>query len=153
MSFWVVGATVVAGAISGDAAANAGEKGHAAALVNKALNDVAASQKIASGQRAAIEERRQADLVASRALVVGSAQGASDDLERLTADIFAEGEYRASVAMYEAETEAQNIKTAGDRELQAQKARQSGMREAAVATTLSSTIQAFGSYKAAGAKK
>lgn len=153
MSFWVVGATVVAGAISGDASANAGEKGHAAALVNKALNDVAASQKIASGQRAAIEERRQADLVASRALVVGSAQGASDDLERLTADIFAEGEYRASVAMYEAETEAQNIKTAGDRELQAQKARQSGMREAAVATTLSSTIQAFGSYKAAGAKK
>lgn len=62
----------------------------------------------ASSQRRAIEERRQARLVASRALAVGAATGGALDPTVVNAisGIEGEGEYRALTALFEGEEAA-----------------------------------------------
>jgi len=92
----------------------AGREAYSRGLSQKAINEVAAGQAVAAGQRVAIEERRQAELTASRAVAVAAAGGAADDIDSLIADIDKEGEYRANVALYEAETEAERIKFQGE---------------------------------------
>lgn len=81
--------------------------------IQKALNEVAAGQVVAIGQRRALEEKRQAELMAKRALAIGAAGGHAADMTRLIADINGEGAYRAGVALYEAETEAERLKLEG----------------------------------------
>ena len=81
--------------------------------IQKSLNEVAAGQSIAMGQRAAEEETRQAEIIASRAVAVAAAGGASADIGNLIADIKGEGAYRASLAMYEAETQSEQLKYQG----------------------------------------
>ena len=81
--------------------------------VQKALNEVAAGQAKAIGQMGAREETRKAEIMASRAVAVAAAGGASEDINHLIADIKGEGAYRASLAMYEAETEAENLRYQG----------------------------------------
>ncbi|MGD9382202.1 MAG: hypothetical protein PVI03_07135 [Candidatus Thorarchaeota archaeon] len=76
-------------------------------------NEIAAGQVIAVGQRKALEQKRQAELMASRALAVSAAGGAAQDMDNIIADIHGEGLYRANVAMYEAETEAENLRFEG----------------------------------------
>lgn len=64
---------------------------------------------VASSQRAAIEQRRQTDLVQSRALAVAAASGggASDPtIVNLIGKTAGEGAYRASTALYEGEAQA-----------------------------------------------
>ncbi len=73
--------------------------------------DGQASNDRASSQRKAIDERRQAKLVNSRALAVSAASGASTDdptVVNLMAGISGEGEYRALSALYDGETSAQS---------------------------------------------
>lgn len=68
-----------------------------------------AGQDRAASQRRAIEERRQARLVQSRAQAVAAASGAGAldaDVVRNIADIEGEGEYRALTALYEGEDSA-----------------------------------------------
>ncbi len=79
----------------------------------KIFDEIAAGQTIAVGQRRALEERRQAKLIASRAIAVAAAGGASQDIDNLIADIEGEGVYRASIAMYEAESEAEKLRFSG----------------------------------------
>ena len=70
---------------------------------------------IAVSQRQALEERRQADLVASRALAVAAASGAgvSDPtVVDLLARTRGEGVYRANVALYEGEARARSMRIA-----------------------------------------
>lgn len=71
-----------------------------------------AGQERATAQRAAIEERRRAGLLESRARAVAakSGGGVSDpSVIDLIGDISAEGEYRALTRMYEGETAAQSL--------------------------------------------
>lgn len=92
--------------------------------------DVQAGQTQASSQRDAIEQRRQARLVQSRALAVAAASGGGADdpgVVNIISDIAGEGEYRAMTALYNGDTEAaglrgqatarrkeaKNVKTAG----------------------------------------
>lgn len=110
---------VTIGLIAGGTILQAGaqqQEGYALASrgkVQKALNEVAATQVIATGQRKALDEKRQAELMASRAIAVAAAGGATQDIDHLLADISSEGIYRANVAMYEAETESETLKYEG----------------------------------------
>lgn len=72
----------------------------------------AAMQTRASGQRAAMEEKRQAEIMASRAIAVAAASGgdtSDPSISKVIADIQGEGAYRAAVAMYNAEDEAKKL--------------------------------------------
>lgn len=68
---------------------------------------------IAIGQRQAIEENRQATLVASRALAVAAASGggvSDPTMVRMISSARGEGAYRANVALYEGEAKARQMK-------------------------------------------
>lgn len=70
---------------------------------------------VAASQRQALEERRQADLVASRALAVAAASGAGVS-DPTVVDIISrtkgEGHYRAAVALYEGEERSRSMRVA-----------------------------------------
>ena len=76
----------------------------------------AAQETVAAGQRAALEERRNAEILASRAIAVAAAGGRSGDASaaKIVTDIQGEGAYRAAVAMYDAEEQAKKIKFEGN---------------------------------------
>jgi hypothetical protein len=76
-------------------------------------NKAAAIQTEASGQIAARDIRRQTELVASRAIAVAAAGGYSDDITNLLADIDGEGNYRASIELYNYGTEAERLRHEG----------------------------------------
>jgi len=99
--------------LSAGAQLSAGKKRAKRGRIQRAINEVAAGQTIATGQRVSLEQKRQAELMASRAVAVAAAGGAAQDIDNLIADIHGEGAYRANVAMYEAETEAENLKFQG----------------------------------------
>lgn len=72
-----------------------------------------ATQEIAAAQRQAHEEKRRAKLIASRALAIAGASGgsASDPtVVNMLADLEGEGAYRASVAIYEGEERARQMR-------------------------------------------
>ena len=79
-------------------------------------DEIAAGQAIAIGQRKGFEAQRQAKLLASRAVAIASAGGAGQDIDHLIADIEGEGIYRSSLAMFEAESEAERLKFKGELE-------------------------------------
>lgn len=124
-----------------------GRKAHEAGLTQKALNDVAATQAIAAGQRKGFKAKKDAELLAGRVVALAAMQGASQDIDRVTSAIYQEGEYNQAKAMYEAETDAENIRYEG--ELAAQKGR--GASKAAgmqnIATALSGAAS-VATYKA-----
>lgn len=68
---------------------------------------------IAISQRQAVEEHRQANLVASRALAVAAASGggvSDPTIVRIIANARGEGTYRANVALYEGEARARQLR-------------------------------------------
>ena len=72
-----------------------------------------AKEAVAAGQRAMLEERRQKRLIASRALAVASASGGGafdPSVINIIGDIDGEGAYRESVAMYQGEQEALDLR-------------------------------------------
>ena len=77
-------------------------------------NQIAAQQTEARGQMSAMEETRLAEMTASRAVAVAAAGGHVQDIIPLLADIDGEGMYRASVAMFESETEAERLRFEGE---------------------------------------
>jgi hypothetical protein len=80
----------------------------------QSFNEIAAGQMRAVGQRAALEEGRQAEIIASRAVAVAAAGGSVSDITHLIADIYGEGAYRASVALHDAETQARRLEFEGE---------------------------------------
>lgn len=76
-------------------------------------NKMAAKTVEVSGQISALDALRQAKLMASRAVAVAAAGGYSDDITNLIADIDGEGAYKASVALYEAGSEAERLRHEG----------------------------------------
>ncbi len=74
-----------------------------------------AGQERASAQRAAIEERRQASFVASKAQARGAASGAGGPgLVNILGGIGEEGEFRALSALFEGEESALRLETQAD---------------------------------------
>lgn len=93
----------------------AGERSKVAGEFNAIELERQAGIAIALGQRSALEEQRQADIAASRALAVAAASGAgvSDPtIVRLLAATKGEGTYRASIALYEGEERARQLRIA-----------------------------------------
>lgn len=82
-----------------------GNASNAAASYEAKQLDAQAMTERASGQRAAIEETRQAELVQSRARAVGAASGGGVDAA-LAGAIAQEGKYRSLVSMWEGEERA-----------------------------------------------
>jgi len=77
----------------------------------------AAGQAIATSQRDAIEQRRQARLLQSRAIAISGASGASvtdPTVLNLIGDIAGQGSYRAAVALYQGEDKARQLNMAAD---------------------------------------
>jgi hypothetical protein len=75
--------------------------------------EVNAGQELASSQRTAMEEERQARFAESRALAVAAASGggASDPtVQKIISDISGMGAYRKSVALYEGEERARQMR-------------------------------------------
>ncbi len=75
--------------------------------------DRQAGRVLAIAQRRAIEERRVGDIAASRALAVAAASGggvSDPTVVKLLADTKGEAFYRASVALYEGEAEARQLR-------------------------------------------
>ena len=113
MAALAIPAMVTGTVLSAGAELKAGRSAAARGRTQKVMNEVAATQVVAVGQRKALEEKRQAEIMASRAVAVAAAGGSPDDIDNLIADISSEGVYRANVAMYEAETESENLKYQG----------------------------------------
>ncbi len=91
-----------------------GEYAKAQGRAQRKINEVVAKQAIAVGQRGALEERRKADLVASRVIALAGGGGGDPTVMNIIADIESEGVYRASVAMYEGEESARKLRTEGE---------------------------------------
>lgn len=94
--------------------------------------DYLANQSRGVAQKEAFEQRRQAVLLASKALATaaGSGAGVSDpDVVDILGNIYAEGAYRSALAMYEGEEQARSYNIA------AQSRRLSGKSAASAALT------------------
>jgi hypothetical protein len=101
---------------AGQAARITGQRRNVAAQFEAEQLEQQAGQSIAASQRTALEERRKADLVASRALALAGASGAgaSDgNVVKIIADLKGEGSYRATVALYRGEEQARKLRMAG----------------------------------------
>lgn len=109
-----------------------------------------AGATIAISQRAAEEERRQGRMAASRALAVAAASGAgvSDPtIVRLISNIKGEGAYRASVALYEGEARARQIRIQGfDSGFDDGASVQAGYKMAAAAKGLRTGLSLYAKY-------
>jgi hypothetical protein len=98
---------------AGEAARVTGQRRNVASQFEAEQLEQQAGQTLAAQQRVAIEEKRKADLLASRALAVAGASGggASDPtVVRIIAGIAGEGSYRASVALYRGEDQARRLR-------------------------------------------
>jgi hypothetical protein len=98
---------------SGRAARKAAERNKIYAEFSAQETERDSGLAIALGQRAAMEEKRQSNFVASRALAVAAASGGSvsdPTIVKLLTNIKGEGAYRAGVAMYEGESQARKLR-------------------------------------------
>lgn len=98
---------------AGNAAAGAGAAQRAAAQFEADQLRVNAGQTIAAGQRAAEEQRRQGELIQSRAIALAAAGGGSvadPGVVNLLARNAGETAYRSSVALYEGEDRARTMR-------------------------------------------
>ncbi len=103
------------GALKGSSAKKrAGRAAKARGKDQNRFSKIAAIQTEASGQIQAREEKRQGELIASRAIAVAAAGGYSDDITGLLEDIDGEANYRASIALFEAGTEAERQRFEGE---------------------------------------
>jgi len=106
-----------AGVLEASAIFQRGRIGRAVGRMRKKEAEAAAKRTVAVAQRRALNESRNAELLASRAIAVAAAGGGSADdptVTNIVADIDAEGAYRAAVAMYEGESEASQLKYQGE---------------------------------------
>ena len=144
MSYVVAAMMIGAALIGAHDKKKMGKKEAARAEEQRLHNEIAAGQAVAIGQRAAFEEERQAELMASRAVAVAAAGGAGQDIDNLIADIHGEGSYRASLAMFEAESEAERIRFEGQQGVRLGMDKKRAYDNQATATLLSGFTDAYG---------
>jgi len=108
----ILGGGLQAGSMigQGNALRAAGEADRIAANNQAALMEQNAGQERATAQRAAVEERRRAGLVSSRARAVSAASGTTGKgITDILGDIEQEGEYRYLTALAAGESAAQGM--------------------------------------------
>lgn len=91
----------------------AGQRKNVAAQFEAEQLEQNAGQVIAASQRDALDQRRKADLAASRALALAAASGggASDTtVVNIIAKLKGEGSYRSAVSLYRGESEARRMR-------------------------------------------
>lgn len=111
--------------------------------------DAQAGLKRASSQRDAIEERRQGNLVMSRAVAVAAASGAGADDPTVVnniANIAGEAEYRALTALYNGDEEAAGMEAQAAANRRGAKATKTAGLLKAGSTILSAGSSLFGKY-------
>lgn len=137
------GAQVAGSALSAYGKWQAGQNASRIANWEAGQMEGSARQARAVSQRRYLEEKRQAQLVESRALALAAAGGGAADVGTINiiGDIKAEGKYRSLVALFEGEDAAQKL------ELQAQVRREEGRaaRRAANLNAFSSVLSSAGS--------
>lgn len=106
----IVGAGMqLVGSIQGGMAADAAGKYKAKQLTQLANDAVAEGQITAQG------EKRQADLLASRARVLAAASGGSGgNIDSILSDIDSMGKYRVQAALYEGDSKARQLRMGAD---------------------------------------
>jgi hypothetical protein len=145
---------------AGEAARVAGRRRNVAAQFEAEQLEQQAGQSVAASQRTALEEKRKADLVASRALALAAASGggASDtSVVKIIADLKGEGSYRSAVALYRGEEQARKLRMAGKaKRYEGALAEESGIQEqagheiAGMASLFTGGSSLYGRYGAGG---
>jgi hypothetical protein len=110
---------------------------------------------VAASQRQAAEERRQADLVASRALAVAAASGggvSDPTVVNIIARTRGEGVYRANVALYEGAERARSmrIEAAGGGDFDASSSIRAGVNAAALGRLSRAGLSLYAKYGLGG---
>lgn len=144
-------ALVAAGAVLSAGSTILGAGSEAKQLKSEARQlEYNAGQRRASSQRQAIDERRDADLAASRALALAAASGGGADDPTVVnniAKISGEGEYRALTALYNGDVEARQMEQdAIARRKEAKNVKRAGYLEAA-GTIISAGSSLSGRFK------
>lgn len=141
--------TVSGGLKQASAAEAAGARARQASEFQAAQMEQQAGQATAAAQRKSLEQRRRAQLVASRALAVSAASGAGaadPTIETIISDIAGEGAYRAGIELYQGEERARQLRMGADASIyEGQVAEQAGKERASAAR-----MQAFGSVLNSG---
>jgi len=122
MSISLGTAFAVGGALLGFGGSNKAAKGlkeqgrlaRERGLEQQTYNQVAATEAMAIGRMNASEDRRQARLIASRAVAVSAAGGSVSDIEHLIGDIYGEGAYRAAISLMDAQSQSSRLLFEGE---------------------------------------
>lgn len=113
---------------------SAGRQQNAAAKYEARQMEYNAKQQEAAGQQEAIKARREANLLASRALAVAGASGAGTvdpNVLNIVSGIQGEGEYNAQMARYNTRSQAESMRAqAGARRLEGKNAAKAGWIDA-----------------------
>lgn len=114
--------------------------------------EVNAGQEKAYAQRRAIEQRRQARLVQSRALALAAAGGSADDpsVTRILGDIAGAGEYEAMMELFEGDVAARDLKSQAKATRAAGKEAYRAGRLGAAATAISGFSSMYEKYGSGG---
>lgn len=114
-----------------------------------------AKQEEAYSQRRAIEERRQADLVASRATAVAAKDGSTTDptVQRIVEDINTEGELRALTRLYEGDERARGMRSTADAVRRGAVEAQQAYAMQAGSTALTGATDLYAKYGGSKAKR
>lgn len=113
------------------------------------LRDEAAARRV-EGQLSAQEEKRQARLVESRALAVSAASGggvSNTTITNVLGDIHAEGDYRALMRRYSADTEAKGLEKSAANVQAGGRAARTGSRIGAATTLFTEGGDLWDKYK------
>lgn len=130
----------------------------AEAARRRALANLNAQRRAASGQQAAFEEERQARLAQSRALAIAAASGrgagprTQGDAASIEADIGGEGAYRAALQVYEAEEDARMIRLGGQLEASALNDQARAGQIGTAASVFSGAASMYANYGGGGFK-
>ena len=118
--------------------------------------DALAGQELAAGQRAAANEERKGEIMASRALALSASSGASASdptVITLLGGIGGEAAYRSSVALYDSKVRARNLRiSASAARMEGETAKKTGQQVAsgysyqAQARNLETTSTLFSRY-------
>lgn len=167
---WVGTAMAVAGAVSSiaggfsaaSAAKTTAQRQKTEADFEAAQMAQAGGQAIASSQREAIEQRRQARLLQSRAIAISGASGAGvtdPSVLNLIGDIAGQGSYRAAVALYQGEDKARQLNMGataklyeGDVALETGRNKAKAYQLQGITGALGSASTLFGRFGAGGPK-
>lgn len=137
MAAAAIALTLVSSVMQASATAAAGKAEQEAGLARQAALDHQAAQarsiagqERASSQRGAIEQRRQARLLSSKALARAAAGGGGTDdptVSNILGDIGAEGEFRALTELFQGEEAARGLEMQADlRVFEGQQAKRAG---------------------------